>query len=843
MPEDPKKIDRVAGPPTVHPQPSESNFTAIDDFQSPAYSKKAARERVIARLSLLWERRPTLFRFSVMGFVLGVSIALLIPKKFVSTTRLMPPDQGGSMAMMAALAGKVGDSVGSLSGLLPGMKTTGELFVGVLGSRTVQDDLINKFDLRKEYGVSRWEDARKILAANSGIAEERKNGIITIQVTDHDPRRAAAMADEYVAALNHVVVNLNTSAAHRERVFLEERLSEVKQSLETAERDFSEFASKNGTIDIKEQGRAMVEGAAQLEGELIAAQTQLQGLRQIYTNANVRVRATQARVDELRRQLHKIGGKSESTSGSNDAEKSDTLYPSIRKLPLLGVAFADLYRQTRVEEAVFETLTKQYEVAKVEEAKEVPSIRVLDPPNIPENKSFPPRMIIMLFGTFTGFLLGLAWVFGRETWARWDAKDPGRVLIEEVGSTVRAYLLRVSPNGSLEAFTRRWGQWGGQRDETPENGTGSVVSHVRKEEVDQPNGGQHRMRWDQQQVVITGGASFIGSALVDALLERGARVRVVDNLSSGKTSNLQAHIEAGRIELMEGDLLDPNTCQAAVEGCNYVFHLAADHGGRGYVDLHQTACSTNLILDGLLFRACHRAGVQKVVFASSGCVYPNLLQTDPKQILYLTEDQAGPPYDADNLYGWAKLMAEKTLQAYYREFGMKSASCRYFTVYGERGHENHAVIAMIARAFVKQDPFVVWGTGEQIRNWTYVGDIVEGTIRAAEVIDDGTAVNLGTMERVRVLDAVSEVLKYTGHKAKIELHPELPTGPLNRVADNSLARKLLGWEPRVRFVDGLHRTIDWYFRSKKRSEVASILDQVLTERTAQPLVSRVASAD
>jgi UDP-glucose 4-epimerase len=147
---------------------------------------------------------------------------------------------------------------------------------------------------------------------------------------------------------------------------------------------------------------------------------------------------------------------------------------------------------------------------------------------------------------------------------------------------------------------------------------------------------------------------------------------------------------------------------------------------------------------------------------------------------------------------------------------------------------------MIARAFVRQDPFVVWGTGEQIRNWTYVGDIVEGTLRAAEVIEDGTAVNLGTMERIRVLDAVTEVLRYTGHRAKIELHPELPTGPLNRVADNSLARKLLGWEAQVKFVDGLHRTIDWYFRTKQLSEVASVLDQMLTERSATAAVSQVA---
>jgi len=339
------------------------------------------------------------------------------------------------------------------------------------------------------------------------------------------------------------------------------------------------------------------------------------------------------------------------------------------------------------------------------------------------------------------------------------------------------------------------------------------------------------MNWKNTRVLVTGGASFIGSTLVDALAERGAKIRVADNLSSGKIENLQSHGED--VEFIECDLLDTESVLAAVVGMDVVFHLAADHGGRGYVDLHQTACSTNFVLDGLVFRACCDSGVQKVVYASSGCVYPNDLQTDPGQILYLTEDKAGPPYDADNMYGWSKLMAEMTLQAYYRERGMKCASCRYFTVYGERGHENHAVIAMIARAFVKQDPFVVWGNGEQIRNWTYVGDIVSGTIRAAEVIDDGMPVNLGTMERTRVLDAVNEVCRYTGHRPKIEVHPEMPTGPMNRVADNSRARKLLGWEPQMKFIDGLHRTIDWYFGTKNRHQVQRILERVLTERTVK----------
>ncbi len=229
-------------------------------------------------------------------------------------------------------------------------------------------------------------------------------------------------------------------------------------------------------------------------------------------------------------------------------------------------------------------------------------------------------------------------------------------------------------------------------------------------------------------------------------------------------------------------------------------------------------------------REARRADVEKVVFASSGCVYPNAIQTDPDVELYLTEDMVGPPYDADNLYGWAKLMAEQTLRAYSREHGMKTASCRYFTVYGPRGVENHAVIAMIAKAFIGQDPFEVWGDGRQVRNWTYIDDIARGTILVAERIDDGTAVNLGTMERVRVMDAVRMVLEYTEHDAQIKLLPNMPTGPVNRVADNRLARELLGWEPNVCFAEGLRRTIDWYFREHDRDEVAAVLAHKLTER-------------
>lgn len=338
------------------------------------------------------------------------------------------------------------------------------------------------------------------------------------------------------------------------------------------------------------------------------------------------------------------------------------------------------------------------------------------------------------------------------------------------------------------------------------------------------------MNWDNCTVLVTGGASFIGSHLVDALVAKGASVRVVDDLSSGLLENIQGHIDVGRLEFHKADLLTPGVAQEMVKDMDVVFHLAAIHGGRGYIDSHQANCSQNLIIDGLTIKAAYEAGVDKFVFASSGCVYPVSLQMDVNKEVYLIEDMVKPPYEADDTYGWAKLMAEVTLKAYYKDYGFKSASCRFFTVYGERCTENHAVIAMIGRAFLQQNPFEVWGDGTQIRNWTYVGDIVSGMILAAEKIDDGTAINLGTEERIQVLDAVNEILRYTGHKAEIKLLLDMPTGPLNRVAGNKLAKELVGWEPQVKFVDGLHKTVDWYYSTKDKVYLEATFDQMLIER-------------
>jgi len=417
--------------------------------------------KTLAYLRVLWDHRGLLSRVSLYALLVSTLAAFLIPSRYESTARLMPPDNqsGSGLAMAAAAMSSATGGLAGIAGDLLGLKSTSDSFVGILSSRTVQDKLVQQFDLKKLYGDRRMEDARKDLAERTGIGVDRKSQIITITVTDHDPKRAAAMAQAYVEELNRLVAELSTSSARRERIFLEERLKAVSQDLEAAEKEFSQFSSKNTAIDIKEQGKAMVEAAATLQGQYIATQSELEGLKQIYTDNNVRVRSVRARIAELKHQLEKLGGKGEQASEPS-GQQADYLYPSIRKLPLLGVTYADLYRRTRVEEAVFETLTKEYEMAKVQEVKEIPTVKVLDAANIPDKKSFPPRLFIIFLGMTLVLALAATWVFGHVLWQETEADDPRKVFARDVFLTVTAPIPRFSRNGSgTDSVSSKFWSW------------------------------------------------------------------------------------------------------------------------------------------------------------------------------------------------------------------------------------------------------------------------------------------------------------------------------------------------------------------------------------------------
>lgn len=341
--------------------------------------------------------------------------------------------------------------------------------------------------------------------------------------------------------------------------------------------------------------------------------------------------------------------------------------------------------------------------------------------------------------------------------------------------------------------------------------------------------------WTSRKVLVTGGASFIGSHLVERLVAQGARVSVADDLSSGKLENLST-IEQ-EIEFSKGDLKDRVFADRMVKGRDVVFHLAACHGGRGYIDSHPVECSTNMILDGTVFAAAAAAGVDRVCFASSACVYPTNLQVEPTNgnSIYLKEEWADPfvpgAAASDGEYGWAKLMGEMALRAYHKQLGLKAVSCRIFTAYGERENETHAVIALIAKAFVKMDPYEIWGTGEQDRNFTYVGDIADGLILAAEKVTDASAVNIGTAEHVRIRDTAEMIFDCTGYRPRsLSFDKSKPVGVFSRAAELSRTRALLGWEPATTFREGLAKTIEWYYRSHDQETLSKRLELLLTER-------------
>jgi uncharacterized protein involved in exopolysaccharide biosynthesis len=419
-------------------------------------------------LELFWEQRGLILRSVLVALLIFTIAAFLWPKRYTATTRLMPPSYGTNSAMAMAIpalteregagGGAGGGGVMGLASQLLGLNTSGELFIGVIQSRTVEDRVIDKLGLMNVYWDRYLEDARKQLESNTTITVGPRTGIISIEVTDKNPDRAAAIARAYVTELNQILAEVNTSSAHRERVFLEERLQEVKKRSDADAKEFSLFASANAAVDIPSQAKAMVAAGAELQSQMIVVQSELKGLEQIYTADNARVRAAQARFNELKRQAEKFGGKDVDATKDESLAHSE-LYPSVRQLPLLGVKYLELYRRTKIDDAVFELLTKEYEIAKLQEAREIPVAQVLDVASVPEKKSSPHRLLVMLVGVLLGLVFACAYLVGRVVWRQTDDRDPRKALALEIHSTAEAWIERTPLLRKLHAESRRVTRW------------------------------------------------------------------------------------------------------------------------------------------------------------------------------------------------------------------------------------------------------------------------------------------------------------------------------------------------------------------------------------------------
>jgi len=339
------------------------------------------------------------------------------------------------------------------------------------------------------------------------------------------------------------------------------------------------------------------------------------------------------------------------------------------------------------------------------------------------------------------------------------------------------------------------------------------------------------MDWKTQRCLVTGGASFIGSHLTERLVALGAQVRVVDNLSSGKKIYLSNVLN--QIEFINDDLINLDAAKRSMQNIDRVFHLAADHGGRGYIATHPASCCGNMALDNIVLRSAAEGGVKHITFASSACVYPTDIQTD-KTLLkesFVSFKERGGAF-ADEEYGWAKLMGELSTQAHYKQYGLKAAIARLSTVYGPRENESHALVALVAKAFIRQSPFEIWGDGNQTRGFTYVDDIVNGLILSSEHIYDASAVNLGTDEFISLNQIASTIFEQLGWQPPLGIKHQhnKPVGVVHRALDYSNTQAKTGWAPHTSLEKGIANTINWYFKNNDISVVKNNLEQKLLSR-------------
>jgi nucleoside-diphosphate-sugar epimerase len=347
----------------------------------------------------------------------------------------------------------------------------------------------------------------------------------------------------------------------------------------------------------------------------------------------------------------------------------------------------------------------------------------------------------------------------------------------------------------------------------------------------------HQHNWIDKNVLVTGGSSFIGSHLVDKLVSLGANVTIVDDLSSGNLENLSS--VKNRIKFIKKDLeyIRKDELKEIFNDRNIIFHLAAVHGGRGYIQNHPADVCSNLSIDHHVFEAASEIGgnMENLVFASTACVYPNDMQKTIGGKYKLKESDSNPRLmdsymSADIEYGWGKLMSEMQLNAFINQYGIKGCPVRFVTAYGPRENESHAIIALIYKAMQTMNPYTIWGNGQQERDFTYVEDIVEGTILASERVFDGTPINLGTGKKYKLIDVAESIFKLLDWRpANIKFEKSMPVGPLSRALDNTRARELLGWEPKFSLEQGLAKTIEWYrstHRNIKKTPKDLLLERV-----------------
>ena len=377
-------------------------------------------------LQVIVKRKAFIIKVCAAAVVLSICYSLTLKNIYTATSKLLPPQKesgGGISALLSQAGGLAGFATGGLSG-------SADLYIGILKSRSVADAVIKRLDLQTEYKTKNLDDTRSAVAGAVKF-QSGKDGIISISADSKDPKKAALLANTFVDELSRRSVQLNLSKAGTERVFLEKRLEMVKLDLTNAENDMRIFQEKYKTIKADSQATVAIEEIAKLQAQIVMKEVQLATLRSSMTDENSEVKALQAGIAGLKKQLGAMTGRG-----------GDNIIPSTGNVPGLGVVYVRKLRELKIQETIFEQLSKQYEVAKINEAKDSSSLQVLDEAVTPLRKSKPKRSLIVILSTVTAFFVSIFIVFIQEYLSKISPEDA------EIVRNIRTSFFRFRGNGT-----------------------------------------------------------------------------------------------------------------------------------------------------------------------------------------------------------------------------------------------------------------------------------------------------------------------------------------------------------------------------------------------------------
>ena len=366
-------------------------------------------------LIVLVRRGRDLLAGTVAAVVLATIVSFLLPNRFTATTIILPPQQNSSSAI--ALLGQLGSAnpLASLAGSGLGLKNPNDLQVAMLKSRTVEDAMIDRFNLMTRYRELHKSDARKAFEKVTDIENGLKDGLIRISVTDKDPTRAAEMANAYVDEYKKLSATIAVTEASQRRLFFEQQLVQAKENLADAEEALKRTQQKTGLIQLDGQARAVIESVAQLRGQMAAKQVQIRAMHEFAAEGNPDLRLAEQELAGLRSELARMGSGSGSSSG-------DLLMPK-GSVPQAGLDYVRKLRDMKYSETIFELLAKQFEIAKIDEARQGSVVQLVDKAVVPDKKSFPNRVLIVVCSTIVGLVLAIFWVLFSEALG-FARKDP-----------------------------------------------------------------------------------------------------------------------------------------------------------------------------------------------------------------------------------------------------------------------------------------------------------------------------------------------------------------------------------------------------------------------------------